>query len=174
MKKAVAAHDPGQKGILFLIDENRESLMFDCQDRPPRLKKDWHPKPFGDRRNWLFDRSLEYDILMLACEDVHAMPGDGNQGMFKFGLDAGYVRGVCDALWIPFTLVTPQKWQKAQALGGKHGPLGCSPEQERRARKKATARKAETKFPQHHPDEETADGMLLCDYMWSEIFGEVK
>lgn len=169
MTRAVAAADPGQKGVFFLMTEIRETQLFEFTDFTVKPAVE---KPMKARRDWLDDVWLTHNILCMGLEDVHALPGDGNAGMFDFGEDKGYLAGLCDANYIPVLLVRPQVWQAHHRLRGKQGPLGCSPSQESRARKKAHQKKAQALFAEHKVTIENADGMLLCDYIWSIYFGE--
>lgn len=49
-------------------------------------------------------------------ELVNAMPKQGVSSVFSFGRGAGILEGVLAGLEIPFTLVTPQRWQKHQGV----------------------------------------------------------
>ena len=59
----------------------------------------------------------------VMVELVHAMPGQGVSSMFSFGRGFGVILGVLAAFDIPYTLVSPQAWQKA-VLGGLPGAEG--------------------------------------------------
>ncbi|MAX33684.1 MAG: Holliday junction endonuclease [Halomonadaceae bacterium] len=63
--------------------------------------------------NSLRGRSINTVIL----EKVHAMPKQGVSSTFKFGMGFGLVIGVCEALGIPYRLVTPQAWKKVVLAG---------------------------------------------------------
>jgi crossover junction endodeoxyribonuclease RuvC len=54
---------------------------------------------------------------LVIIEKVHSMPGQGVASMFKFGTGFGQLIGMCQALNVPFQLVTPQAW-KAKVLAG--------------------------------------------------------
>ncbi len=51
-----------------------------------------------------------------AVEDVHSMPGQGVASSFKFGKHFGMVLGALGYAHIPYTLVTPNRWKKAQRV----------------------------------------------------------
>jgi len=55
---------------------------------------------------------------LVFLEKVGAMPKNGSVAMFTFGHSAGVVDGVCSALGLPITLVTPQAWKKHCGLIG--------------------------------------------------------
>ncbi|MFJ5538565.1 RuvC family protein [Vreelandella titanicae] len=54
---------------------------------------------------------------VVFIEKVHAMPKQGVSSTFKFGMGYGLVIGVCEALGIPYRLVTPQAWKKVVLAG---------------------------------------------------------
>jgi crossover junction endodeoxyribonuclease RuvC len=61
---------------------------------------------------------LDSKVEHVYIEQVGAMPGQGVASMFNFGHSVGTVIGVLSALFIPYTLVTPQAWKKAAGLIG--------------------------------------------------------
>lgn len=113
-----------------------------------------------------FARMTEYDIAdtlldwqetwtegpMRACiESVHSMPKQGVASSFKFGQSFGFLRGLLTGLKIPYTLVTPQKWQKEmQCLT--HGDKNVS---------KAAAQR---RWPNHKWTHAIADAALIAEY----------
>ncbi len=60
-------------------------------------------------------RELSPSVVFI--EKVHAMPKQGVSSTFKFGMGYGLVIGVCEALGIPYRLVTPQAWKKVVLAG---------------------------------------------------------
>jgi len=54
-------------------------------------------------------------------EQVGAMPGQGVTSMFSFGRSAGVIDGVCAALGIPVTMVTPGKWKRGMQVTADKG-----------------------------------------------------
>ena len=65
----------------------------------------------------------EHASVHAAIEKVSAFPGQGVSSSFNFGASWGVARGVCAALQIPVTLVTPQRWNKL-AFQGRNKPSG--------------------------------------------------
>jgi len=99
--------DPGQTGGIAYIDA--ASGTSDAIPMPLMGKEiDGH-----ELANALRGRSIDTVIL----EKVHAMPKQGVSSTFKFGMGFGLVIGVCEALSIPYRLVTPQAWKKAVLAG---------------------------------------------------------
>ena len=93
--------DPGSHGYIVVLNENGE-LVIDLA----------------------IEDSTDQDIARLfhmlgelkcvaVMEKVHSMPGQGVATTFAFGQNVGFLHGMLAAFQIPYTLVTPQKWQKA-------------------------------------------------------------
>jgi crossover junction endodeoxyribonuclease RuvC len=57
-------------------------------------------------------------IERAVIEHVHAMPKQGVSSTFKFGMGVGIIHGVCGALRLPVTLVTPSQWKAHHGLRG--------------------------------------------------------
>ena len=60
-------------------------------------------------------RNLSPDTVII--EKSQAMPGQGVTSMFNYGAGFGRLLGVCEALGIPYRLVTPQAWKKTVLAG---------------------------------------------------------
>ncbi|MBK1691097.1 hypothetical protein [Ectothiorhodospira mobilis] len=54
---------------------------------------------------------------LVIIEKVGAMPKQGVTSTFTFGAGYGRLLGVCEALGIPYRLVTPQAWKKRVLAG---------------------------------------------------------
>lgn len=55
---------------------------------------------------------FEQNPSLVVIEKAQAMPGQGVTSMFNYGKGFGMILGVCEALNVPYRLVTPQKWKK--------------------------------------------------------------
>lgn len=79
------------------------------------------PVIVGWMRAWIHD----YNV-MVFIEKVHAMPKQGVSSTFKFGQGYGQLQGICAALSVGYSLVTPQAWTKKILAGydttGKNKP----------------------------------------------------
>ena len=99
-------------------------------------------------------------VERVVVENVHSMPGQGLSSTFKFGMACGIIRGVCGALCLPLTLVTPQQWKTA--VGLKHRPD--------KAAARATAMR---RFPSLAPrlervkDTDRAEALLIGEWYWT-------
>ena len=61
---------------------------------------------------WIEERMVGVAVI----EKVHAMPGNGVSGMFKFGMGYGGLRMALIAAGIPFEEVTSQAWLRALGI----------------------------------------------------------
>ena len=60
-------------------------------------------------------------------EYVGARPGEGAVGAFSFGRSRGVVEGVCAALVLPVTMITPPRWKRLVGIvAGKNKELSRS------------------------------------------------
>lgn len=101
--------DPGAKGALAVILENGAVEIADF-DR--------------DRYRNLLEYWSNLSKIHCCLERVGAMPGQGVTSMFHFGENFGYIQGLLEAFWIPYELVTPQKWRKEfQITGDKNSSI---------------------------------------------------
>lgn len=60
---------------------------------------------------------LARDLRHVFLERAQAMPGQGVSSMFKTGDGFGCNKGLLTGLQIPFTIVSPQTWQKVMFMG---------------------------------------------------------
>lgn len=103
----VVGIDPGAKGGLVLIAPGE----VDCTLMPMMAGE-------VDGRElaiWLLLASPDVVVL----EKVGARPKQGVKSMFTFGTRYGVVKGVLEAMGIPYRMVTPQAWKRAVLAGTK-------------------------------------------------------
>jgi len=99
--------DPGAKGGLVLIGDNHtDSTLM------PMVAGEVDGHALA---HWLL--FAEPDVVVL--EKVGARPKQGVTSMFTFGMRCGVVKGVLEAMNIPYRLVTPQAWKRAVLAGTK-------------------------------------------------------
>ena len=97
--------DPGKMGALAIIDDsagetNVTLVPFDVMDYRHHLAL------------------IDEHKAVAAVERVGAMPGQGVTSMFNFGENYGTIQGLLLANYIPYELVTPQRWRKAFGITG--------------------------------------------------------
>ena len=100
--------DPGAAGAVAIMSDN--GYLIDLHDLP-------HMKGHGISAAILTEMLSEVDDVKHAfIERVAARPGQGVVSAFNFGMNFGTIRGVCSALRIPVSLVTPAKWKRDMGL----------------------------------------------------------
>lgn len=104
---------------------------------------------------------------LVVIEKVSAMPGQGVTSMFNFGAGYGRLLGVCDALGIPYRLVTPQAWKKRVLAGtarDKHAAIAFV--------KRAFPTIEMTPGKRSVPHDGIADAACLAEYGRQTLLGE--
>lgn len=101
-----AGIDPGQKGGIAIMAGDGEA----CGYVMPLAGKEIDGHAVA-----ALLRELSPNLVII--EKVHSMPAQGVASTFKFGMGFGLVIGICDALSLPYRLVTPQSWKKAVLSG---------------------------------------------------------
>lgn len=105
----------------------------------------------------LADMKVERAVV----ENVHAMPKQGLSSTFKFGMACGIIHGVCGALRLPITLVTPSQWKGHFHLPGKD--------------KEPSRQAAIRKWPEHarrldrKKDADRAEALLIGDWYYTRV-----
>jgi hypothetical protein len=98
------------------------------------------------------------DTIEVFLEAVHSMPGQGVSSCFTFGKGVGHLEGIMAAMLIPYTTVTPQKWQK-------HFSLPKSKEFATKTLWKAHLREVALKrWPSMQIKREQGDAVLIATY----------
>lgn len=103
MKDYYLGFDPGKKGYMCLYNANYSGYkhypLFDGN----RLNRDMLE---------VLEKLSKTYTMMAVVEQVHSMPHQGVASTFSFGANYGMILGALEALGIPYTTVTPGKWQK--------------------------------------------------------------
>lgn len=111
----LAAFDPGLSGACAQIDITPTGRIEQAQV--------WDLPTMGAAKQTVLNGAeiaiyLRDDVDHAVVEHVHAMPGQGVSGMFRFGTAFGQIIGVLQALEIPYDLVSPAKWKRDMSLPG--------------------------------------------------------
>ena len=94
--------DPGSHGYIVVLDEEGKYLnSLAIEDSTEQ-----------EIAQFLYAVKAAQPACTCAMEDVHSMPGQGVATTFAFGRNVGFLQGILVALQIPYTLITPRKWQK--------------------------------------------------------------
>ena len=102
--------DPGSKGYISVLDDGGafiDSLAIEDSTDQDIVQFFKSEMSSGNR-------------YVATMEDVHSMPGQGVATTFAFGRNVGFLQGILVALQIPYTLVTPRKWQKEMWIAADH------------------------------------------------------
>lgn len=109
--------DPGVSGAVAVLADGEPFGVFDM---PTRTVNDWkevdaHALAIALRTA----RSAHPGAYVSACiEKVGARPGDGGTSMFRFGESSGVIKGVLEALNIPYSRAIPAVWKRHYGLLG--------------------------------------------------------
>jgi len=103
MKDYYIGIDPGKKGYLCLYNANYSGYKH-------------YPLFNGNRLNRemldTIEKLAETYTMIAVVEQVHSMPHQGVASTFSFGTNYGMILGALETIGIPYTTVTPGKWQK--------------------------------------------------------------
>lgn len=104
MQKLYVGIDPGASGALSAISNGH--VIF-CDKFPEEGGK----INFRKISSILKEMKDDYDVIV-AMEEVGAMPGQGVVSMFSFGRNVGNIEGMLEVLEIPHIKIRPQAWKK--------------------------------------------------------------
>lgn len=90
-------------------------------------------------------------------ERVQGMPGNSASAMFNFGRGFGQIEMALLALKIPYTEITPQKWQKELQLGHKGSKTSTQ-------WKNKLKERAQQLYPNLKITLATSDSLLIVEY----------
>lgn len=101
--------DPGSKGYISVLDDGGAFIdSLAIEDSTEQQIADF------------LSEHVSREHCVCAMEDVHSMPGQGVATTFTFGHNVGFLHGLLVAFKIPYTLVTPRKWQKEMWIAADH------------------------------------------------------
>lgn len=129
--------DPGKSGGIAVITEESGCSAVKMPDTDAVLLELLMP--------------FQWRKCFALLEKVHAMPGQGVTSTFTFGEGFGKLQMALAACHIPYSFVTPQKWQKA---------LGCLTKGDKNVSKAM----AERLFPNIKVTHAIADALLIAEY----------
>jgi hypothetical protein len=138
--------DPGQSGGIAIIPDNNPAKAWAIK-MPETLADLWDELSKHEPR-WT---GVEGFVVHACLERVHSMPGQGVSSSFKFGQGFGHLEMALTAARIPFTYVTPQKWQKE---------LQCLT----KGNKNVSKARAQQLFPHIKVTHALADSLLIAEY----------
>lgn len=128
--------DPGRSGAIAMLKDGKIAII-----RLDQTERD-------------IAEQLEHLVLYPAVavlEKVHSTPQMGVKSAFTFGESFGFLKGLLAAYEIPYSLVTPQAWQKN---------MGCMTKGDKNITKQA----AQRLWPNAKITHRDADARLLAEY----------
>jgi crossover junction endodeoxyribonuclease RuvC len=117
--------DPGLSGAIAILQEGHPPSVIDTPTTTIKSGKK-NKRMFVESTMVTMLATLDPKQTHVAMEKIHSMPGQGVAAMFSMGEGYGLWRGILAALYIPYTLVTPQAWKKEMMAGmGKEKSASC-------------------------------------------------
>ena len=133
--------DPGASGGIAFIPDNNPAKAWTVK----------MPETLADLWDVLDGVGFDSTDHHACLEKVHSMPGQGVASSFKFGQGFGHLEMALTAARIPFSYITPQKWQKElQCLTG--------------GDKNVSKARAQQLFPHLKITHALADALLIAEY----------
>jgi crossover junction endodeoxyribonuclease RuvC len=106
--------DPGTTGAIAIVSE---AGFLATDDLPVHViktgRKTRRMLDLGALRTLLTRQRIDHVVI----EQVGTRPGEGRVSAFNFGYTAGAIVGLVAGLQLPYSLVTPQLWQRAAGCG---------------------------------------------------------
>jgi hypothetical protein len=100
--------DPGKKGyVVYFVEYDDKPTQIKSFPMPV-IGKEYDIKFFLDTVREIFGVGDKYFVV----ENVHAIKGGGSTGNFQFGRGTMLIEAGLTSYNIPFTKITPNKWQK--------------------------------------------------------------
>jgi len=148
--------DPGVSGGIAVID-NGEAKAWAM------------PETERDTLDILLPLFKEDDEVKCLLEQVSAMPGQGVSGMFTFGRNYGFLRGILTGR-VAFSDIQPRVWQKAVGANPTPPkPVSSMTTAERNSwykeKKNQHKQVAQNLFPKIKVTHAVADALLITEFL---------
>jgi len=151
--------DPGLSGAVAFIKNGEDPIIIDTPTT--KIKSGKKTKRLfveSEMVRMLIDNISTHKHVQVALEKIHSMPGQGVAAMFSMGEGYGLWRGILSALYLPYSLVTPQSWKKELMDGmGKEKAASCY-------RAQQLFPKAELFGPKGGAIDGRGDALLIAEY----------
>jgi crossover junction endodeoxyribonuclease RuvC len=154
MKDYYLGFDPGKKGYMCLYNAGYSGYKH-------------YPLFDGNRLNRemldTIEKLAETYTMIAVVEQVHSMPHQGVASTFSFGINYGMILGALEAIGIPYSTVTPGKWQKfiCEAVDKASNPKQMHYNAARRLFPNMDFRRSERC---RIYDDNKVDATLICEY----------
>jgi len=111
--------DPGQSGAIAWIKGKKVKAVMMPTQKMTKTKNELDGQT-------ICKLLKKHKVDHVFIEKVHSMPQQGVSSTFTFAKGYGILIGICTALEMPFTLVTPQAWKKVICAGMPKGSKDIS------------------------------------------------
>jgi crossover junction endodeoxyribonuclease RuvC len=99
---------------MAIVDEHRVVRVVDLPIYQIRSGKKLRSElDLGGLREQLTSEAIDHVFI----EQVSTRPGEGRVSAFRFGQTAGMIIAAVAVLRLPYSLITPQKWQRIAGCG---------------------------------------------------------
>ena len=153
MREIYMGIDPGQKGYIVVYDA---------------MSKKYYKEQLSSNTLVDFIEQFARRDCMAVIEQVGAMPGQGRTSIFTFGYNAGRIVGILEAMGIPYTHVTPKKWQKEIWDSDDKITIAGKVDNKKTSHKAAKRLHPNMSFKRTDKcntfDDNIVDATLICDY----------
>ncbi len=111
----IAGVDNGFSGAICKMDVTNSKHWFKYSSEPLYSIEAFDMPIIKNQKNEIDEQALV--AMLKECDHVfiekaQVMPKQGISSSGRYMMSYGIVRGICSALGIPYTLVTPQRWKK--------------------------------------------------------------
>lgn len=160
--------DPGKKGFITVW----ESQTFHFHQIPTIGDKIIDIKELSKILGFYAGNARDKgDSLVCGLEDVHAIYGASAKSTFEFGHGLGVLEGVLTSMKVPYTKISPKKWQKTMWQGIPAIKKKGSTQTDTKKMSEAAATRL---FPDidlrrndrcRKSDDNKVDSLLICSYL---------
>ena len=105
--------DPGISGAICFFEEGQVKEIIDIPTMAEgkKNKRQINGPQIYNEISLRINKLKKKDIVV-AIEQISAMPGQGVTSMFNFGQSFGVLKGICSAMQLSMHFVRPAKWKK--------------------------------------------------------------
>ena len=158
MQQVIVGIDPGFSGAIAMINYPSGKILL-LEDMPVVRVGKRKELYLAELRGWLH---VEVKIVHAFIEKAQPMPDQGIVSTGRYMKSFGELIGLCEGLWIPYTLVHPTSWKRAMLKDMEKG-------------KEASIKRVQELYPDlklsRKKDHGKADAILIARYGWQTILG---
>jgi|TARA_B100000929_G_scaffold105598_1_gene83633 crossover junction endodeoxyribonuclease RuvC len=105
--------DPGISGAICFFEEGQVKEIIDIPTMAEgkKNKRQINGPQIYNEISLRINKLKKKDIVV-AIEQISAMPGQGVTSMFNFGQSFGVLKGICSAMQLSMYFIRPAKWKK--------------------------------------------------------------